>query len=75
MAGKRIPWRCRWFGHAPRWFVNNPDRPLDFTVGCPRCKDPSTFNAVATADDDPNRPGYLRVRGLSAVAAFLEGKK
>lgn len=72
-----VRWRralCRAFGHKKRWAVTNPARPLDFTIGCPRCLDPSTFVTLTVVDDDPSHPGFVKVRGMDKLAGWLEGQ-
>lgn len=73
MTRLKAAW-CRVFAHRV-WFVNDPRRPLDITTGCTRCKNPATFSTLTTVDEDPQRPGYVRVRGFDRLGGFLEGKR
>lgn len=62
------------FGHR-RWLVSDPARPDDLTIGCTRCKDPSTFKTLVRADNDPTNPDYVRLTGLDRLKGFLEGNR
>jgi hypothetical protein len=63
---------CRVFGHR-KTIVVDPARPLDITLGCPRCKDPHTFRTLVRAHEDPNRPGWVGLEGVDRLRGYLEG--
>lgn len=73
-ARTRRGW-CRVFGHRHPWFVDDPARPDDLTVGCTRCKDPSTFRTLVQVESDPSNPDVVRIGGLDRLEGFLEGKR
>jgi len=62
--------RCRLFGHR-MWIINDKEHPLNITLGCLRCYDPSTFTTLVKVIQDPSCPGYVVCEGFDKLAGRL----